>query len=147
MIILKFPFEINWPLAIKHFVIFYNIKRKYVLENDCQCTISFRFKLEPAARNSALGYARTATAVLGLWREFVRFIAKAIKHFVILYNIKIKSLIIWKWLPRYILQKVWECINKLIGRNSKMESSSSIIHDNREVTINDEIANIFCEQL
>ena len=37
-------------------------KRKYVLQNDCQGTISSSFKVEPAARNSALGYARTATA-------------------------------------------------------------------------------------
>ena len=42
-------------------------------------------------------------------------------------------------------KKVWECINKLIGRNSKKEPSSSIMHDNRVVTNNDEIANIFCE--
>ena len=42
-------------------------------------------------------------------------------------------------------KKVWECINKLIGRNTKKETSTSIIHDNRVVTNNEEIANIFCE--
>ena len=42
-------------------------------------------------------------------------------------------------------KKVWVCINKLIGRNSKKEPSASIIHENRVVTNNDEAANIFCE--
>ena len=62
-------------VAIKHFFIFYNIKRKYVLENDCQGTISFRFKLEPGARNSALGPL--------VMEKNVKFIAEAIKYFVI----------------------------------------------------------------
>ena len=35
--------------AIKYFVIFDNIKRKHVLENDCQGTTSSKLKLEPEA--------------------------------------------------------------------------------------------------
>ena len=42
-------------------------------------------------------------------------------------------------------KKVWLCINKLIGRNTNKEPSNEIIHDNKTITNNDEVANIFCE--
>jgi hypothetical protein len=42
-------------------------------------------------------------------------------------------------------KKVWECINKLIGRTNKKESTTEIIHENRAVSNNEEVANIFCE--
>ena len=42
-------------------------------------------------------------------------------------------------------KKVWACINRIIGRNSKKEPSTSITHNNIEMTNNEEIANVFCE--
>ena len=42
-------------------------------------------------------------------------------------------------------KKVWECINKLIGQTNKKDSTTEIIHENRAVSNNEEVANIFCE--
>ena len=42
-------------------------------------------------------------------------------------------------------KKVWKCINKLIGQTNKKDSTTEIIHENRPVSNNEEVANIFCE--